>query len=90
MGCQLKQIRMDELLSQPLGVCAICAIERKVATMQGTDRRLMFHGMCLFILGLITGFAEQHFAKVRMGLAYLTTLGLKLAPTSDVEPKLSD
>ncbi len=29
----------------------------------------MFHGMCLFILGLFTGFAEQHFANVRMGLA---------------------
>ena len=37
--------------------------------MQGTDRRLMFHGMCLFVLGLSTGFAEQHFANVRMGLA---------------------
>ena len=29
----------------------------------------MFHGMFLFILGLLTGFAEQHFANVRMGLA---------------------
>jgi hydroxylaminobenzene mutase len=29
----------------------------------------MFHGMCLFLLGLFTGFAEQHFANVRMGLA---------------------
>lgn len=29
----------------------------------------MFHGMCLFMLGLLTGFAEQHFANVRMGLA---------------------
>jgi hydroxylaminobenzene mutase len=35
----------------------------------GTNRRLMFHGMCLFLLGLLTGFAEQHFANVRMGLA---------------------
>jgi hydroxylaminobenzene mutase len=35
----------------------------------GIDRRLMFHGMILFILGLLTGFAEQHFANVRMGLA---------------------
>src|SRR5580692_12139974 len=34
-----------------------------------TNRRLMFHGMFLFILGLLTGFAEQHFANVRMGLA---------------------
>jgi hydroxylaminobenzene mutase len=37
--------------------------------MEETNRRLMFHGMCLFVLGLLTGFAEQHFANVRMGLA---------------------
>jgi (hydroxyamino)benzene mutase len=37
--------------------------------MEGTGRKLMFHGMCLFLLGLLTGFAEQHFANVRMGLA---------------------
>jgi hydroxylaminobenzene mutase len=36
---------------------------------EGSNRRLMFHGMCLFLLGLLTGFAEQHFANVRMGLA---------------------
>jgi (hydroxyamino)benzene mutase len=35
----------------------------------GTNRRLMFHGMILFLLGLLTGFAEQHFTNVRMGLA---------------------
>jgi hydroxylaminobenzene mutase len=35
----------------------------------GTNRRLMFHGMLLFILGLLTGFAEHSFANVRMGLA---------------------
>ena len=29
----------------------------------------MWHGMFLFLLGLITGFLEQHFANVRMGLA---------------------
>ncbi len=29
----------------------------------------MWHGMCLFLIGLLTGFAEQHFANVRMGLA---------------------
>ena len=33
------------------------------------NRRLMWHGMFLFLLGLFTGFAEQHFANVRMGLA---------------------
>src|SRR5664280_3626813 len=38
-------------------------------SMEGTNRRLMFHGMSLFVLGLLTGFAEQHFANVRMGLA---------------------
>ncbi len=36
---------------------------------EATNRRLMFHGMCLFVLGLLTGFAEQHFTNVRMGLA---------------------
>jgi hydroxylaminobenzene mutase len=41
----------------------------KLASMDGMNRRLMFHGMCLFMLGLLTGFAEQHFANVRMGLA---------------------
>ncbi len=37
--------------------------------MQGTNRSLMWHGMCLFLIGLLTGFAETHFANVRMGLA---------------------
>jgi hydroxylaminobenzene mutase len=65
--------------------------------MDGANRRLMFHGMFLFLLGLLTGFAEQHFANVRMGLAahlegvmngtFLLALGavwthVKLAPTA--------
>jgi (hydroxyamino)benzene mutase len=37
--------------------------------MEGIRRRLMFHGMFLFVIGLATGFAETHFANVRMGLA---------------------
>jgi len=37
--------------------------------MQDTNRRLMWHGMLLFLLGLLTGFAEGSFANVRMGLA---------------------
>ena len=37
--------------------------------MEDTSRRLMRHGMCLFLLGLLTGFAETHFANMRMGLA---------------------
>jgi (hydroxyamino)benzene mutase len=32
-------------------------------------RRLLWHGMFLFLLGLLTGFVEQKFANVRMGLA---------------------
>jgi (hydroxyamino)benzene mutase len=37
--------------------------------MDGSNRRLMWHGMFLFLLGLLTGFAETHFANMRMGLA---------------------
>jgi hydroxylaminobenzene mutase len=37
--------------------------------MEFTNRRLMWHGMFLFLIGLLTGFAEQHFANMRMGLA---------------------
>jgi (hydroxyamino)benzene mutase len=33
------------------------------------SRRLMWHGIFLFLLGLFTGFAESHVANVRMGLA---------------------
>lgn len=32
-------------------------------------QRLLFHGMALFLIGLLTGLAEQHFTNVRMGLA---------------------
>ncbi len=37
--------------------------------MEGTNRRLMWHGIFLFLLGLFTGFSELHFANIRMGLA---------------------
>jgi (hydroxyamino)benzene mutase len=37
--------------------------------MEAANRRLMWHGMLLFLLGLFTGFAEPHFSNVRMGLA---------------------
>jgi hydroxylaminobenzene mutase len=37
--------------------------------MDQTNRRLMWHGMFLFLLGLLTGFLEPHFANMRMGLA---------------------
>jgi len=37
--------------------------------METANRRLMWHGIFLFLLGLFTGFAESHLANVRMGLA---------------------
>jgi len=37
--------------------------------MQTAHRRLMWHGMFLFLIGLVTGFAEPHFVNMRMGLA---------------------
>src|ERR1035441_140692 len=43
--------------------------EEEKFDMENASRRLMWHGMFLFLLGLITGFLEQHFANVRMGLA---------------------
>ena len=69
--------------------------------MEKNGRRLMFHGIFLFLLGLLTGFAEQHFANMRMGLAahlegvmngtFLLALGavwpnVKLAPTTSTIP----
>jgi hydroxylaminobenzene mutase len=37
--------------------------------MTDTKRRLLWHGMFLFLLGLLTGFVELKFANPRMGLA---------------------
>jgi (hydroxyamino)benzene mutase len=37
--------------------------------MKTRNRQLMWHGMFLFLLGLLTGFVEQRFTNVRMGLA---------------------
>ncbi len=37
--------------------------------MNESNRRLMWHGMFLFLLGLLTGFIEPRFANIRMGLA---------------------
>ena len=37
--------------------------------MENPNRHLMWHGMFLFLLGVLTGFVEQRFANVRMGLA---------------------
>ena len=40
-----------------------------VGDMEDSKRRLLWHGMFLFLLGLLTGFVEQKFANPRMGLA---------------------
>lgn len=37
--------------------------------MQDGKRRLLWHGMLLFLLGLLTGLAVQRFANPRMGLS---------------------
>ncbi len=33
------------------------------------ERSILWHGMFLFLLGLLTGLAQMHFANPRMGLA---------------------
>jgi len=45
------------------------SVTEKRVEMEYTNRRLIWHGMFLFLIGLLTGFAEQHFANTRMGLA---------------------
>jgi (hydroxyamino)benzene mutase len=37
--------------------------------MEASNRQLMWHGMLLFLLGLVTGLVEQQFTNVRMGLS---------------------
>src|SRR3984893_13866535 len=37
--------------------------------MDDSKRRLIWHGMFLFLLGLLTGFVEVQFNNIRMGLA---------------------
>jgi hydroxylaminobenzene mutase len=38
-------------------------------SMENTRRRLLWHGIFLFLLGLLPGFVEQKFNNPRMGLA---------------------
>jgi (hydroxyamino)benzene mutase len=38
-------------------------------SIEDPKRRLVWHGMFLFLLGLVTGFAEPHFRNLRMALA---------------------
>jgi hydroxylaminobenzene mutase len=37
--------------------------------METSNRHLMWHGMLLFLIGLVTGLFEQQFTNVRMGLS---------------------
>jgi (hydroxyamino)benzene mutase len=38
-------------------------------SIEDRKRRLLWHGMSLFLFGLLTGFVEQNFSNPRMGLA---------------------
>ena len=38
-------------------------------SIEDSKRRLLWHGMSLFLFGLLTGFVEQNFSNPRMGLA---------------------
>lgn len=42
---------------------------KKEMTVDNSKRRLLWHGMFLFLLGLFTGFVELKFSNPRMGLA---------------------
>jgi hydroxylaminobenzene mutase len=44
-------------------------MEREETSVEDAKRRLLWHGMFLFLLGLLTGFVEQNFNNPRMGLA---------------------
>jgi hydroxylaminobenzene mutase len=37
--------------------------------MENANRRLMWYGMLLFLLGLVTGLLEQRFTNMRMGVS---------------------
>ena len=37
--------------------------------MEDSKRRLLWHGMFLFLIGLFTGLVEDRFSNLRMGLA---------------------
>jgi (hydroxyamino)benzene mutase len=44
-------------------------LNMETTTMDDSKRRLIWHGMFLFLLGLLTGFVEQKFTNQRMALA---------------------
>jgi (hydroxyamino)benzene mutase len=66
---------MQDFACQAVGFAAP-GLTRKIKNIGGgkmdvddSNRRLMWHGMFLFLLGLLTGLVEQHFTNPRMGLA---------------------
>lgn len=48
---------------------SLITLPQKQRVMHDRKRSLMFHGIVLFLLGLLTGLVEQRFANPRMGLA---------------------
>lgn len=49
------------------GPCRLTGYE--ITSVEDSKRRLIWHGIVLFLLGLLTGFAEQQFYNPRMRLA---------------------
>lgn len=47
----------------------VCSNPRKDYHVQIGDRRIMWHGLFLFLLGLLTGTQQQRFKNPRMGLS---------------------
>lgn len=50
--------------------------------MNDKKRQLLWHGMLLFLLGLLMGFVEQKFTNTRMGLAAFMTVGIAIVIAS--------
>jgi hypothetical protein len=65
---QISLLNLDDLQSE-LRARDQDALREGRIDMESTHRCLMWHGMCLFLLGLLTGFAEPRFPNMRMGLA---------------------
>ena len=61
--------RVSSLLSTISQPARICSGKWLQGEKMNSRRRLLWHGMALFLIGLFTGLAEQHFANVRMALA---------------------
>jgi len=53
----------------PLTACVRCGRIEELIYMETPERKLLWHGALLFLLGLLTGFIEVRFTNMRMGLS---------------------